>query len=99
MDDHAKGCAMRNVECTCGYDDYIEQLKSELQNEIICNEIVQDRLKHVEHSLLTGSEVAHERDFLAMEARRYASHYPQSSDGRNTFIMFAEMIEARNNGR
>lgn len=36
-----------------------------------------------------------EREFLATEARRYASHYPEASDGRNTFIIFAEMIERR----
>lgn len=29
------------------------------------------------------------------EARRYAGAYPQSSDGRNTFIMFADMIADR----
>lgn len=28
------------------------------------------------------------------EARRYASFYPQSSDGRNTFIMLADRIAA-----
>lgn len=42
-----------------------------------------------------GAEINAERQFLASEARRYASHYPEASDGRNTFIMFAEMIEAR----
>jgi len=26
------------------------------------------------------------------EARRYASHYPQSSDGRNTFLLLADRI-------
>jgi hypothetical protein len=40
-------------------------------------------------------EVNAERDHLAKEARRYASHYPEASDGRNTFIIFAEMIEHR----
>lgn len=39
-----------------------------------------------------------EREFLASEARRYASHYPEASDGRNTFIVFAEMIERRSAG-
>jgi hypothetical protein len=29
----------------------------------------------------------------AIEARRYASHYPEASDGRNTFILFAEWAE------
>jgi hypothetical protein len=36
-----------------------------------------------------------EYEAIANEARRYASHYPQSSDGRNTFILLAEWIEAR----
>jgi hypothetical protein len=36
-----------------------------------------------------------EREAIAAEARRYASHYPQGSDGRNTFILLAEWIEAR----
>lgn len=31
---------------------------------------------------------------IAEEARRYASHYPQSADGRNTFIMFAEWVDS-----
>ena len=30
----------------------------------------------------------------AEEARRYASHYSQGSDGRNTFVMLAERIES-----
>ncbi len=42
-----------------------------------------------------GETVSTEREFLAQEARRYASHYPEASDGRNTFIIFAEMIERR----
>lgn len=56
---------------------------------------LQLRLTAVENSVRVGADVDHERDFLAMEARRYASHYPEASDGRNTFVMFAEMIEAR----
>lgn len=32
---------------------------------------------------------------VATEARRYAGYYPQSSDGRNTFILFAEWCERR----
>jgi Lar family restriction alleviation protein len=39
--------------------------------------------------------VAAERKAISEEARRYASHYPQSSDGRNTFIMLAEWIDQR----
>lgn len=30
---------------------------------------------------------------IAAEARRYAEMYPEASDGRNTFAMFAEWIE------
>jgi len=36
-----------------------------------------------------------EREAIAAEARRYASFYPEGSDGRNTFILFAEWIENR----
>jgi hypothetical protein len=36
-----------------------------------------------------------EREAIAAQARLYASYYPQSSDGRNTFILLAEWIEAR----
>lgn len=43
----------------------------------------------------TVSDLNSEREYLAKEARRYASHYPEASDGRNTFVLFAEMIEAR----
>lgn len=39
--------------------------------------------------------VSAEREFIAQEARRYASFYPEASDGRNTFVLFAEMIENR----
>lgn len=34
------------------------------------------------------------RDKIATKAREYAEHYPQSSDGKNTFLMFAEWVEA-----
>lgn len=30
---------------------------------------------------------------VAEESRRYASHYPQASDGRNTFVLLAEWAE------
>lgn len=33
-------------------------------------------------------------DMIAAKAREYAEHYPQSSDGRNTFLIFAEWVEA-----
>ncbi len=39
--------------------------------------------------------VALERLTIANEARRYAAFDPQVSDGRNTLIMLAEWIEAR----
>lgn len=31
----------------------------------------------------------------AAKAREYAAHYPQGSDGRNTFVLLAEWIENR----
>ena len=36
-----------------------------------------------------------EREIIAIEARRYASHYPSGSDGRNTFVLLAEWVEGR----
>lgn len=32
---------------------------------------------------------------IATEARRYAGHYRPSSDGFNTFVMFADFVEKR----
>ncbi len=42
-------------------------------------------------SALKASREAFEK--CAAEARRYASHYSEASDGRNTFIMLAEWAE------
>lgn len=39
--------------------------------------------------------VDHERNVIAEQARIYAGHYPEASDGRNTFILLAEWIERR----
>lgn len=41
------------------------------------------------------SALATEREAIAAEARRYAGNYPEASDGRNTFIIFAEWVEGR----
>lgn len=30
--------------------------------------------------------------FIEAEARRYAAFYPEASDGRNTFVLFADMV-------
>lgn len=35
------------------------------------------------------------RGEIVNEARRYAAFYPQGSDGRNTFEMFAEFVGTR----
>ena len=32
---------------------------------------------------------------IEAEARRYAEMYPQSSDGRNTFVIFADWVASR----
>ena len=39
--------------------------------------------------------LTNERKEIAEQARRYAGHYKEGSDGRNTFVMLAEWIEAR----
>jgi hypothetical protein len=49
----------------------------------------------IRSALLPVGAVAVERDAIAEEARRYAGFYPEGSDGRNTFIIFAEWIERR----
>lgn len=76
-------------------DEKIAELRSTVAAKDAEIAALQQRLAAVEHSVRVGADVDHERDYLAMEARRYASHYPEASDGRNTFVMFAEMIEAR----
>jgi hypothetical protein len=43
----------------------------------------------------TPDPVRSERGVIAQKAREYADHYPIGSDGRNTFILLAEWIEAR----
>jgi hypothetical protein len=45
--------------------------------------------------LIEAAVLANEREEIAGQARRYAGHYKEGSDGRNTFIMLAEWIEAR----
>lgn len=42
-----------------------------------------------------SSAISHERWAIAQKAREFAAHYPQGSDGRNTFIILAEWIENR----
>jgi hypothetical protein len=36
-----------------------------------------------------------EQDAIAAKAREWAGNYPEASDGRNTFVLFAEWIEQR----
>ena len=45
--------------------------------------------------LIRAAALEDERKEIAEQARRYAGHYKEGSDGRNTFIMLAEWIEAR----
>lgn len=42
-----------------------------------------------------GEAVAAEREACASKAREFGGHYPEGSDGRNTFILLAEWIENR----
>lgn len=39
-------------------------------------------------------ELVERIDYLESEAKRFAADYPQSSDGRNTFLIFADKIAA-----
>jgi hypothetical protein len=38
-----------------------------------------------------------EREMIANKAREWAAHYPEASDGRNTFVLFAEWVERGGN--
>ena len=42
-----------------------------------------------------AAAVAAERAACAAKAREFSEHYEQGSDGRNTFVLLAEWIEAR----
>ncbi len=44
---------------------------------------------------IVARAVAAERDACAAKAREFSEHYEQGSDGRNTFVLLAEWIEAR----
>jgi hypothetical protein len=46
----------------------------------------------------SASALDAEREAIADEARRYAGLYPEASDGRNTFLMFADFVERRMGG-
>lgn len=55
-----------------------------------------DRKENLESSWNERKDgVAAERRAISEETRRYASHYPQSSDGRNTFLLLADWIDDR----
>jgi len=48
-----------------------------------------------EANAILTAEVAELREklaYLEREARRFAGHYPQGTDGRNTFVIFADKI-------
>jgi hypothetical protein len=54
--------------------------------------------KNAEIARLTAALATARNDALdeaADEARRYAGHYQQGSDGRNTFILLSESLEGR----
>lgn len=48
-----------------------------------------------DHADCVPADVRTEREVIANKARQFAGHYPEASDGRNTFILLAEWIEAR----
>lgn len=45
--------------------------------------------------IIIARAIMAERETIADKAREFAAHYPPFSDGRNTFILLAEWIEAR----
>ena len=44
---------------------------------------------------VADAAVKAEREAIAAQTRQYASHYKQGSDGRNTFVILADWIDAR----
>jgi hypothetical protein len=61
------------------------------QADVMYRQTEAERVEHMGARYWAESEIV----FISKEARRYASHYPEASDGRNTFIIFAEMVERR----
>jgi hypothetical protein len=45
------------------------------------------------HILASAAVEVPTLDMIGAKAREWAGHYPQSSDGRNTFVLFAEWVE------
>lgn len=73
MFDHKRGCDARNVTCTCGYDDKVDHLTATLHNEILANEIMQDRVKRLE-------EIEYAVKRLAYIVRKSVNSGPLSKD-------------------
>lgn len=55
----------------------------------------QEAISTLDSEREANARLTEELDLIANEARRYAGHYQQGSDGRNTFVMFAEWVERR----
>ena len=59
------------------------------------DEVETRRVAQAVLAAVTPLILARERKEVSEQARRYAGHYQEGSDGRNTFVMLAEWIEAR----
>jgi hypothetical protein len=60
------------------------------------NEFCSDVFHFPEYRARTPApaDVVDKLAYLEAEARRFAGFYPESSDGRNTFVIFADKIAA-----
>jgi Lar family restriction alleviation protein len=62
----------------------------------ICTPLYFDRKENLYSSWNDRTpDIDREREIIAENAREWAGHYAQGSDGRNTFILLAEWIEKR----
>lgn len=65
----------------------LDELRRLIQDHAIVIEMQKDEIQ-------TQKDLRREdREAIALRAREIASMYPQSSDGRNTFIIFADWID------
>ena len=80
---------------------YLDDWRATLRNCGVARTVVDDVMRLADvNGLLDPAKVAAAQpapgvtvEAIASEARRYAAMYPEASDGRNTFIMFAEWVE------
>lgn len=77
--------------------EYVAALEADLRR---ANELINAALEDYRDARRTALLEARRQAFdeVGQKAREYAAHYPEASDGRNTFIIFAEWAEGKING-